>query len=136
MGKNTSISTIDTNLKNFFKFWLMFTKPMHNLPPREVECLSMILYKRYELSKVINNEERLNTFLFSMEIRSEILKELKMKPVDYSGVLTRFRKKGILSQDNVINSKFIPNLDVTNDEMVTFKFGVVFSIKNELNSEN
>lgn len=131
MAVNISISEVDTGLKDFFNYWLIFTRPMHGLAPKEMESLAVILHKRYELSRVITNEDRLNTFLFSSEIRAEMLKELKMKSTDFSCLLTKYRRKGVLSKSNVINPVFIPELAITNKDIV-FKFGVIFNITNDL----
>jgi hypothetical protein len=76
---NQSITRIPCSITKFFKYWLLFTAPLHKLQNKEIDVLSIILKKRYELSKIITDQSTIDSFLFSRDIRDQILKEAKIK---------------------------------------------------------
>ena len=39
---------------NFFRYWFEFLKPFHSLTEREIDVISELVKRRYELSKVIS----------------------------------------------------------------------------------
>ena len=105
----------------------MFTGPLHKLTPKEVEVLAAILKKRYELSLVISDDDVIDTFLFSRESKKEIINDLGMKDgVMFSVTLASFRAKGVLSETNKLNKKYIPDMSRGTNR---FDFIVVFDIK-------
>ena len=107
---NKSVSKIPCNLKTFFKYWLLFTAPLHKLPLRDLEILSYILSKRYELSKIISDDSKIDKFLFSTEIREEIIEENGITKNSFQVSLSRLRKYNVLEENGSINKRFIPNL--------------------------
>jgi len=47
------------SLNDFFKNWLIFLRPYHELTDRQIDLAASFLKKRYELSKDITNESYL-----------------------------------------------------------------------------
>ena len=90
---------------DFFRAWVDFHRPIHQLTKREMDVLALFLKKRWELSKKIKDEEALDKYLMSEEVRSQIIKECGMTMRHLRVTLSAFRKRGIL-----VNEKFIMTL--------------------------
>lgn len=124
---NNSVTKIPCNLSVFFKYWLLFTAPLHKLPYKDMEVLSYVLKKRYELSKIIIDDSKVDTFLFSREIRDEIVEENGITKNTLQVALSHLRKAGVILDNDQINKKFIPNLD---NNANRFDLMILFDIDN------
>jgi hypothetical protein len=130
MNVNCSITKIPCSLTKFFKYWLQFTVPLHKLLPKDIEILACILKKRYELSLIITEEHTIDMFLFTKEVKEQILKELGMEQGNgYNQTLSKFRKLGIIMEGNKLNKRFIPNISRDGSK---FNLMIVFDINNDL----
>lgn len=124
MLKNTTVVSVPTDLNlQFFKYWVEFLRPLHKINPRDVEVMAMLLYKRHQLSKVIQDEKVLDTTLMSGKIRREIRNELNLSSNYFQVILKHLRDKKAIVGDH-INPKFIPKLD---DTLGDYKLIVQFS---------
>ena len=66
LGKLNNVIRIPTKLStNFFRYWIEFLRPFHNLTEREMQVASTILKKRYELSKVMQDDNILDKVTMS-----------------------------------------------------------------------
>ena len=75
MKKANNIIRIPTSLEGkFFKYWFMFLEPFHNLTDREIDIITAFVKKRYELSKVIKDNEILDKVTMSVISLSLIFK--------------------------------------------------------------
>ena len=128
-----SVTKIPCDLKTFFRYWLLFLQPLHNLPPKEIEVLSYILKKRYELSKFIVDDSKIDTFLFSKDIREEIISENNITKNTLQVSLTNLRKAAILLEGDKIHKRFIPPL--TKDS-TRFDLMLLFEITDNAESES
>ena len=128
MSKNQSVAPISCSIKDFFNYWLVFTKPFHKLGNKEIKILSYLLYKRYELSKIINDDSLLDKYLFNNEIREEVRLASNCSKPHFQLLLTKLRKAGVLLDNNILNKRFIP--DITDDTRV-FNILYQFKIKND-----
>mgnify|MGYP003671827650 CR=1 FL=1 len=112
--RNINIKRIHTDKRSIFRYWLEFLKPYHKLRPKEIEALSLMLFYRYEFSLQVDNQELINTLLFSEKTRVKIKKELNdMDNKVFNNLLTSLRKKGVLIKDdkgNRINPVLVPNM--------------------------
>ena len=109
--KNTNVKTIKTSKKGVFKYWLRFLKPYHGLRPREIDALAVMLFYRYELSRVISDKKLVDKLLFATDTRTQIREDLdNMNQKVFNNLLTSLRKKGVLDGDNVINPVLIPSM--------------------------
>lgn len=122
----SDIARIPTSLtstsNNFFRLWLEFMRPLHNLSAKESDVLSFYLSKRFELSRSITDEELLNSVLFSMEVRKELKETLNMSTSHVHVVLSKLKKVGILTKKG-INRKYIPKVKLDRDNyMLIFLF--------------
>ena len=107
---------------DFFRAWVDFHRPIHELTPREMDVLAAFLKKRWELGKKNKDDESLDRDLMSEEVRTQIANECNMKMRHLRVTLSAFRKRGIL-----VNEKFITTLlpTITKDGvglMIYFNF--------------
>lgn len=116
-------SKLDTD---FFKYWLEFLKPFHNMAPRECDVVAELLKTRFELSKVISDPVLLEKITLSEDYREKVRVNLGITANHFQVILCKLRKIGVLLEDR-INPKFIPNLDKDVNEG-TFKLLFVFGL--------
>lgn len=116
---------------SFFRMWLLFLKPFHNLTDREMDLAAAILKSRMELSKSILDKDILNKVLFSRDNINKILKECNMN-LPYYNVLKAGLKKGGFYKDGIINPRYIPN--VSNDAS-SFKMMLFFDFRENKEKE-
>lgn len=95
---------------DFFRVWVDFLKPIHDLTKREMDVLALYLKERYILSKTIKDEETLNEVLMSDKIRTKIRKECGIKYRHINVIMSTFRKKGVI-RDNKFFLNLIPSFN-------------------------
>lgn len=92
---------------DFFRLWVEFLTPLHNLTHREQDVLAAFIQKRFELSKSITDNQLLDKVLFGKEYVSEVKKECNISNSYYKYVMVKLRKtKAII--DGKLNPKLIP----------------------------
>ena len=109
-NKINNIIKIPTSLDNFFRYWLEFLKPFHNLTNKEMEVAAKILQYRYNLSKVVSDEEVLGTLLLSRENRKKIREDLNITAAHLQVILSTLKSVGFI-KENSVNPRFIPRLN-------------------------
>lgn len=97
-------SSID---KDFFRLWIEFLTPLHNLTFKEKDVLAAFIKKRFELTKSVNDESLIDKILFSRENVAEVKKDCNISNSYYKLVMVKLRKTKAIS-DGKINPKFIP----------------------------
>ena len=128
MGKNQSVTPIPCSIEEFFHYWLVFTKPFHKLGNREIEVLSIFLFKRFELSKIIKEDSLVDKYLFSSDVREELRAKTAYNKNHFHLILTNLRRSGILSSENNINKRFIPDIS---EDATSFNLLYQFTIKDD-----
>ena len=124
---NMNVKRILAKKELIFEMWLEFLKPYHGLRPKEIKALAIMLYYRYEISREVAQEEMVDMILFSTETRRKMMKELGgMGQKVFNNLLTSLRRKKVLTKDNKINHKLIPNMSENG-----FKLVFNFEIKDE-----
>lgn len=108
--KNTNIASFKSSIKDIFRYWLVFTSPMHNLTESEVKFMSAILYKRFKLSQEIQNEKYLNKALFDPDSKKELADAIGIPITRLNNILSQLRKKKVIIS-NTINQRYIPNIE-------------------------
>lgn len=116
MEKITNFIKIQSNSKlkmsldgDFFRAWVEFLKPVHNLTNREMDVFAAFLKTRYELSKGIKDTDILNRFLMSEGTKRQIRLECGISPKHFQVIMSKFRKNGVL-KDNKIFRNLIPQV--------------------------
>lgn len=109
-GKVNNVIRIPTSLNgNFFKYWLEFLKPFHNLTDREMQVATAFLKHRYELSKVIKDDNILDKVVMGEDTKRAVREECNISLPHFQVIMGKLRKSRVFA-DGKINPKFIPNV--------------------------
>ena len=99
---------IPTSLKGtFFRLWLEFLAPFHNLSPRELDVASAFLRHRFELSRAITDAALLDQITMNEESKRKIKNDCNISDAHFQVIMGKLRKSKFI-EDNKINPKFIP----------------------------
>lgn len=105
-----NIIKIPTSTNDFFRYWMEFLKPFHNLTNKEMDVGAKILQYRQQLSKVIKDENVLNDVLLSKENRKKIREELNITTAHLQVILSTLKSVEFI-KDGVVNPRFIPRIN-------------------------
>lgn len=124
-----NVINIPTSLDtNFFRIWLEFLKPFHNLTERETEVMSSFLKHRYILSKdIVSNEDLLDVVVMSDDTRKKVREECKMTNAHFQVVMGTLRRNKLIV-DGKLNRRFIPNVK---PDAKDFKLMLYFDLNGE-----
>lgn len=115
---------------SFFRAYLDFIAPLHNLTNTEREILSHFLKEHYELSKVITDDAILAQVLASNSTKQKIMEACNLKSTNLQVVLHKFKKNGVMVE-GVIDPKLIPALSEEALESGEFRLMIRFSLVKE-----
>ena len=124
-GKVDSVIKIPTTLDDFFRYWFEFLKPFHQLTGREIDVATALVKQRYKLSKVITDNNLLDTVLMSEETKRKIREDCNITLAHFQVIMGKLRKNKVIV-DNKINPKLIPNID---KDSKSLQLMVIFPIK-------
>lgn len=111
MGKINNVITIPTSTEGkFFRYWLDFLKPFHNLTDRETDVMASFLKQRYELSKVIKDQEVLNKYTMNEETKRKVREDCGITQTHFQVIMTKLKKSKMIDNGR-INPKFIPRVE-------------------------
>lgn len=110
MSKNTNIVRITTPKSKFFRYWLECLAPFHKLPSRDMDVFASFLKQRYELSKVIRDNDILEKVLFSEDVKKKVREECNMSQSHFQVVMSKLRKSHLV-EDEILNKKYIPDIE-------------------------
>lgn len=120
-----NVIRIPTSLDGkFFQYWLEFLRPLHKLTNREIEVAAQIIKERYNLSKVIIDNNMVDKVLLSEETKRKIRTECNISVAYFQVVMTKLRESKIFI-DGKVNPKFIPSLK---DNPKDFKLLLYFEL--------
>lgn len=126
MGNMNNVIRIPTSLStNFFRLWFEFLRPFHNLTDREMQVAASLLKRRYELSKVIQDETILDKVVMSEDTKKVVREECNISLPHFQVIMGKLRKNKIIL-DGRINPRFIP-LNLT-DESKSFRLLLNFEL--------
>ena len=126
MKKPNNIIRIPCSLdKSFFRLWLKFLEPFHKLTDREIDVITSFIKQRYELSKVINDNNILDKVTMSEDTKKKVREECNITLPHFQVIMGKLRKNKVIV-DGKINPKFIPNI---NEETDTFQLLLLFELK-------
>ena len=109
-SKINNIIKIPTSTEDFFKYWMIFLKPFHNLTNKEMDVAAKILQHRHSLSKAIKDEKILNDVLLSRENRKKIREELDITTAHLQVILSTLKSVNFI-KDGMVNPRFIPRIN-------------------------
>ena len=105
-----NVIRIPTSLNSkFFRYWFEFLQPFHKLTEREIDVITSLVKQRYELSKVIKDDEILDRVTMSEDTKRKVREECNMTLPHFQVIMGKLRKSKVII-DNKINPRFIPNI--------------------------
>lgn len=111
MGKVNNVINIPTSTEGkFFRMWLEFLKPYHKLTNRETDVVASFLKQRYELSKVVNDQEILDKLTMSEDTKKKVREECNLTQAHFQVIMTNLKKSKMIDNGR-INPKFIPRVE-------------------------
>lgn len=106
----------------FFRYWFEFLTPFHNLTEREMDVITSFVKQRYELSKVIKDNEILNKVTMSEDTKKKVREECDISLPHFQVIMGKLRKNKVII-DGKINPRYIPSVD---EENGSFKMMLLF----------
>lgn len=101
---------IPASLKgSFFRYWFEFLEPIHKLTGREIDVITSLVKQRYELSKVIADEDILDKVVMSEDTKKKVREECNISLPHFQVIMGKLRKNKLIV-DNKINKRFIPQI--------------------------
>lgn len=126
MKKPDNIVRIPCSLdKSFFRLWFKFLEPFHELTDREIDVITSFVKQRYELSKVIKDNEILDKVTMSEDTKKKVREECNITLPHFQVIMGKLRKNKVII-DGKINPRFIPNID---EETGIFQLLLLFELK-------
>lgn len=126
MKKPDNIVRIPCSLdKSFFRLWFKFLEPFHKLTDREIDVAASFVKQRYELSKVIKDNEILDKVTMSEDTKKKVREECNITLPHFQVIMGKLRKNKVII-DGKINPRFIPNID---EETGIFQLLLLFELK-------
>ena len=125
-AKPNNVIRIPSNFnENFFKYWLKFLQPFHNLTEQEMSIGAAFLRERQKLSKVVLDEDVLDRALMDEEIQKKIRGEFSITNQHFQVMKNKLKNKNFFIE-NKINPKLIPNVKDTDG---VFQLLLLFDLK-------
>lgn len=106
----------------FFNYWFQFLRPFHNLTEREMDVITSFVKQRYELSKVIKDNEILDKVTMSEDTKKKVREECDISLPHFQVIMGKLRKNKVII-DGKINPRYIPSVD---EENGSFKMMLLF----------
>ena len=126
MKKPNNIVRVPCSLSgSFFRHWFKFLEPFHKLTEREIDVITSFVKQRYELSKVIKDNEILDKVTMSEDTKKKVREECNITLPHFQVIMGKLRKNKVII-DGKINPRFIPNID---EETGTSQLLLLFELK-------
>lgn len=109
--KPNSVIALRSDLNgSFFRIWLEFLRPFHKLTERETAVMAAFLKHRFELNKVVSDQELLNKLIMSEDIKRKVRDDCGISQSHFQVIMTKLKKSKII-ENGKINPKFIPRVE-------------------------
>lgn len=110
---------------SFFKMWFMFLQPFHHLTEREMEVATSFVKQRYELSKVVSDNDILDRLVMSEDTKRKVREECNITLPHFQVIMGKLRKNSIIV-DGKLNPRYIPRVI---EENGSFKLMLLFDFQ-------
>lgn len=110
---------------SFFKMWFMFLQPFHHLTEREMEVATSFVKQRYELSKVVSDNNILDRLVMSEDTKRKVREECNITLPHFQVIMGKLRKSNIIV-DGKLNPRYIPRVI---EENGSFKLMLLFDFQ-------
>ena len=121
-----NVIRIPTSLQGkFFRIWIEFLTPLHNLTNREKDVVAAFIKARFELSKSISDPVWLDKVVMSDDTKKKVRDECNIT-LKHLQVVMKSLKESKVIIDGKINPKFIPKI---REEKGYFQLLLLFELK-------
>jgi hypothetical protein len=123
---NTKQALIKTTQKNFFKHWLVLTRPMHKLAQQDINVLALILYHYFEFKKQVGTSDLAWKLTFDYDTKIKMREDLGFKnEISLNNAFSTLRRAGAIKH-NQVTPAFLPMLDLSksNTFSLIYKFEI------------
>ena len=110
---------------SFFKMWFMFLQPFHRLTEREMEVATSFIKQRYELSKVVSDNDILDKLVMNEDTKRKVREECNITLPHFQVIMGKLRKNSIIV-DGKLNPRYIPRVI---EENGSFKLMLLFDFQ-------
>ena len=110
---------------SFFKMWFMFLQPFHRLTEREMEVATSFVKQRYELSKVVSDNNIVDRLVMSEDTKRKVREECNITLPHFQVIMGKLRKSNIIV-DGKLNPRYIPRVI---EENGSFKLMLLFDFQ-------
>ena len=110
---------------SFFKMWFMFLQPFHHLTEREMEVATSFVKQRYELSKVVSDNDILDKLVMSEDTKRKVREECNITLPHFQVIMGTWRQNNIIG-DGKLNPRDIPRVI---EENGSFKLMLLFDFQ-------
>lgn len=111
MGKINNVITIPASKEgSFFRYWFEFLRPFHKLTDREMDVIASFVKHRFELSKLVNDQELLNKLTMGEDVKKKVREDCNISQAHFQVIMTKLKKSKVI-ENGRINPRFIPNLE-------------------------
>lgn len=94
----------------FFRIWLEFLRPFHKLTERETDVMAAFLKQRFELSRVVSDQEVLNKLTMSEDTKKKVRDDCNISQAHFQVIMTKLKKSKMIDNGK-INPRFIPRVE-------------------------
>lgn len=114
MNRPDNVIRIPTSLKdNFFRYWFEFLQPLHKLTNREIDIIAAFAKERYELSKVIKDNDILDKVTMSEDTKKKVREKCNITIPHFQVIMGNLKKAKVI-KDGKINPRCVPNVTEEN----------------------
>ena len=107
-GRANNVIRIPTSLKGeFFRIWIEYLTPLHNLTKREKDVVAAFLKARFELSKSVSDNVLLDKIVMSDDVKNQVKAECEVSDAFFQVILGKLRRTGVITNGK-INPLLIP----------------------------
>lgn len=125
MAKGVADSVVRIPCKvdgKFFRYWFQFLQPFHHLTDREMDVITEFVKQRYELSKVIADNEILDKVTMNEDTKKKVREQCNITLPHFQVIMGKLRKNNVII-DGRINPRYIPKIT---EENGAFKLMLLF----------
>jgi hypothetical protein len=85
--------------------------PVSKLAFKEMIVLSILLFKRQELTKSVRDESVISRLLFSIDVRDVVIEKSNISKSHYYVILSKLKKLGIIRENGDLDKRIIPDIE-------------------------
>jgi hypothetical protein len=92
----------------FFRAWLEYLTPLHNLSNKAKDLAASFLKERYRLSQSIPNQALVDEILMSTDSKARVKNDCGLSTSFYHLLMRDLKKAGFITDAGIVNAKYVP----------------------------